>query len=298
MKVKKKMNLFKKLFGSRKSGMRLSHIIEQVYLKPMLITPDGFSAIDKVIQSKLANEPTQDFKPRSEDGTEFDIFGDPLPVMEIDNKIAYIPIVGPISYKVSGIERVCGICDVGELKRNVKMATEDDMIDGIILDVSTPGGSTLHVAETAAVIAECAKKKPILAFTDSMAASAGYYLIAGATEIYATPSSDVGSIGCYMALLDYSKMYEQAGVKVDLFVGQNAKYKAMGFPGLPLTQDQKDLLQSEVDAITTQFKAFVKQYRPQVAEEAMNGQTIFGKEKVDMGLVDYLVGDIDELIIQ
>jgi len=266
-------------------------------MRPMLITPEGFASIDKVIQSKLGNEFVSDFKPKAEDETDMDIFGDPLPVMEIVDKIAVIPIIGPIGYKVSGIEKVCGICDVGEVKRNVKMATEDDMIEGIILDVSTPGGSILHVAETAEVIAECAKKKPILAFTDSMAASAGYYLLAGATEIYATPSADVGSIGCYMALLDYSRMYEQAGVKVDLFVGEKAKYKAMGLPGLPLSQDQRELLQAEVDSITKQFKSFVKQYRPQVAEEAMQGQTIFGKEKVDMGLVDYLVNDIDELII-
>ena len=37
--------------------MRLSHIIEQVYFKPWCITPSAWSAIDRLIDSKLAASP-------------------------------------------------------------------------------------------------------------------------------------------------------------------------------------------------------------------------------------------------
>jgi signal peptide peptidase SppA len=291
------MKLFSKLFGNRQSGMRLQSIIEQAYMQPMLITPEGFAAVHQMIQSKLAGEPIPDFKSRSDDGTEYDLFGDPLPVMEVDNKIAYIPIIGPISYSISRVERVIGVCDLADVKRNVKLAKDDDQIEGMVLDVSSYGGFSTHVEETAAVIAEAARIKPVLAFTDTIAASAAYYLI-GSTEIYATPSARVGGIGTYMALLDSSKLYERVGLKVDLFVGHNAKYKGMGTEGKSLSVDQKALLQSTVDNMTTQFKGFVKQHRPQVVEEAMMGQTLSGKQAVEMGLVDQLIGDIEELILQ
>lgn len=289
------MNLFKKLFGARKTGFRLQHVIEQVYLKPMLITQEGFASIDKVIQSKLANDVSRTFKAETDID---DLLFEAMPVMEVVDKVAFVPIVGPIGYKVSGLEKVCGICDVGEVKRNVQLACDDDQVEAIVLDVSSPGGSVTHVPEVSQFIAECAKKKPVLAFTDDLAASAAYYLIAGATEIYATPSSDVGSIGAYMAILTYDRMYKEAGVDVNLFVGEKAKYKAMGFPGLPLTEDHKALLQSEVDAITKEFKSFVKQCRPQVVDAAMEGQTITGKDKLAMGLVDSLVNDMADIIVQ
>jgi signal peptide peptidase SppA len=289
------MNIFTKLFGARKTGFRLQHVIEQVYLRPLLITPEGFASVDKVIQSKLANDVTSTFKAATDID---DLLFEPMPVMEVVDKVAFVPIIGPIGYKVSSIEKVCGICDVGDVKRSVQLALEDELVEAIVLDVSSPGGSVTHVPEVSEYIANAAQIKPVLAFTDDLCASAAYYLIAGATEIYATPSSEVGSIGCYMALLTYDKLYREAGIDVNLFVGDKARYKALGFPGMPLTEDHKALLQSEVDAITRDFKSFVKKYRPQVLDDAMEGQCIMGKDKLTMGLVDSLVSGIDEIIVQ
>jgi capsid assembly protease len=293
------MKLLDRIFGNRKTGMRLSHVIAEL-ARPMLITSAGWKSIADVVESKLANDFVRDFK--AFDG-ETDFFGEPLPVMEVVNKVAHVPIAGPIAFKCNQIERMCGICDVGQLKRDIRVAREDSQVEAILIDVSTPGGSSMHVPETAAYIAETAKVKPVLAFTDDICASAGYYLIAGATEIYATPTAEVGSIGCYSAIIDYSEMYKRSGVKVELFASQ--KYKGMGFPGIPLSDEQRALIEQEVSIIDNEFRSFVKKHRPNIDENAMLGQTIGmgdyplfdGKNKVSIGLVDYLVNDIDELII-
>jgi hypothetical protein len=46
-----------------------------------------------------------------------------------------------------------------------------------------------------------------------MAASAGYWLASQCTEIIATPSGDVGSVGVYMCHTDYSTMNDRIGIK-------------------------------------------------------------------------------------
>jgi ClpP class serine protease len=82
-------------------------------------------------------------------------------------------------------------------------------------------------------------------------ASAAYWIGVTADAIFAEPSAEIGSIGVYSAFLDESRAFEMEGLKTELF--KTGKYKGMGMPGLPLTEDQRALIQAEVDRVNKQF---------------------------------------------
>jgi signal peptide peptidase SppA len=216
--------------------------------------------------------------------------------MEVDQemKLATIPIIGLVGHRIGMLEKTCGVVDVRDIRNNVKAALDNPLVETIVFDVNSPGGTVTGVPELASYIAEAAKKKKCVAFTDTLMASAAYYLMAGVDEIIATPSADIGSVGVYQALLDVSQLYEDMGVKVELF--KDGEYKAMGIEGIPLTDKQRELLQSEVNKISVMFKGFVKQYR-KVSDETLQGQTFMGFDAAKNGLVDGIINDSDELFV-
>ena len=73
--------------------------------------------------------------------------------------------------------------------------------DAVALEISSPGGSPVHSSLIGARIRRLAEEKniPVIAFVEDVAASGGYWLAAAADEIYADPSSIVGSIGVISA---------------------------------------------------------------------------------------------------
>jgi ClpP class serine protease len=107
-------------------------------------------------------------------------------------------------------------------------------------------------------------------------ASAAYWIASQARAIYATPSAQVGSIGVVQAVVDRSAAINAAGIKVEVFsVG---KYKAMGAPGTPLTDDQRELIQSNLAEIAGEFHAAVLAKGRAIPADAMEGQTFSGRQ--------------------
>lgn len=106
--------------------------------------------------------------------------------------------------------------------------------------------------------------------------SAAYWVASQARAIYATPSAQVGSIGVVQAVIDNSAAIEKAGIKVEVFsVG---KYKAMGAPGTPLTDDQRELISSNLAEIAGEFHTAVLAKGRAIPAEAMEGQTFSGRQ--------------------
>jgi hypothetical protein len=98
--------------------------------------------------------------------------------------------------------------------------------------------------ELAADVAALAKIKPVHAFIDDLGASAAYWVASQAQAVYATASARVGSIGVILPFIDSTEAFKQAGLKVEVFAA--GKFKSAGTPGVPLTDAQRALLQSDM----------------------------------------------------
>jgi len=288
-----KRGWLRNLFG-RNKGMRLRHVIEEVYMKPLLITETGHASVRKVIESKLADEFVNNFKKVQEEDELTDFFGEPLSTpynYDEEGSIRVIPVAGPIAFKASMIERSCGITDAKLIREWVMDAETDPRISTIAFDISSPGGTVTGVPELAEFIAKC--KKKTISFTDDMAASAAYWIMSATDEAYATSTAEVGSIGVYSYLISMDKAFEMQGIKAELF--KSGTLKGMGLPGVPLSEEQRKFLQSEVDNIGSLFRSFVRSHRGDVSDDVMQGQTVMGMEAEKANLIDAVVDTMDDI---
>lgn len=206
--------------------------------------------------------------------------------------VATITVSGIIGKHLSALETMCGGVDVDRLSAQLTEAAADDSVQVVVLDIDSPGGVVTGVPELAAQIR--ALGKPTLAFTDTQACSAGYWLAAACDSIVATPTADLGSIGVYIALLDDSAWYAKEGYKLELI--KAGTFKGMGMSGQPLADAERALLQADVDAIYEMFTADVLTRRGSVSTETMQGQTFMGARAVTAGLADEIVPDFSTLL--
>ena len=270
--------------------MRFQRILEQVYFRPWLISPAAHASIRALLDSKLADREDKAAGKSLTRPTE-DLWGDPLPVMQMVGLDAIIPVKGIIGMGFSQFEKTCGVVDVDDIAEDLANAVSNRYVTRIIFDFDTPGGSVPGVPELAQTIATCPKQT--VAFTRGQMNSAGMYLAAGCDAIYSTLTADVGCVGVYQAYLDRSLQYEANGLEVNVFA--SGPYKGMGFPGTKLTADQEALIQSEVDDMNVMFSGFVKQYRKMVSDDALQGQSFRGDRAAEAYLTDGVVGSLAEL---
>lgn len=211
---------------------------------------------------------------------------------------------GIVGKHLSAMEQMCaGGLSLDRLALELEDAASDPGVSDIVLWLDTPGGVVTGTPETASLIRSIAAVKPIVGYCDSLCASAGYWLLAGCDMIYATPSAELGSIGVYSALYDYSDWMAKEGVKLELF--KAGDFKAMGLPGTQLTDGQRALLKDKVDAIYTEFTGWVAACRgtASTAREAstvdlatMQGQTFRGEAARAAGLCDAIVTGLDQVL--
>ena len=103
---------------------------------------------------------------------------------ESADKVAVVEVPGLISPETSG-----------PVVEALQKARQNDSIAAVVLKVDTPGGSLAATEELALEVERTAAEMPVVVSVGQMAASGGYYVSAPADEIYANPSSMVGSVG-------------------------------------------------------------------------------------------------------
>jgi signal peptide peptidase SppA len=166
-------------------------------------------------------------------------------------------------------------------------------VDEIVLDVDSPGGLAAGVPEAAAKIREISLSKPVIAFVDSLSASAAYYLASATSKIVAKRSSEVGSVGAIMMKVDVTKALGSSGVDVRLITTGEAKGDHSVFR--ENTESVLNRLQHEVDNIGGMFLNDVVKYRglsEDVADEIKKAKLYSAQEALGLGMVDEIVEDM------
>ena len=264
--------------------MRLANIWTELLCKPWCIMPEIHQQLCEIVQAHY------DGTAHIEGGIAEFGPSDPAKA-QIQDGILTIPVNGVIGHRVGGMEKMSGACDVCDLQAQLQAAVEHPDVAGVLLDVSSPGGTTTGVPEAAESVAQAASEMPVLAYTDNLMASAAYWVSAPSTMIMASASARVGSIGVYMAWTDNSRANDLAGFKTELI--KRGKFKAVGVDGVSLTDDQRDMLQGSVDQVYEWFTGAVRDGRGTVSDDTMQGQTFFGGDAVGVNLVDK-VGSITD----
>jgi protease-4 len=271
--------------------MKYPRILAAIRSARWAVTPPTLQAIRDTLSARLNGRLTvADDMPGEMDDEED---GPEMPPYEMAAPgVAVVRLHGIIGRGLSGLEMACGGCDIARVENNLRAALADLGVASVVLDIDSPGGTVSGVAEFADKITQLstAAAKPVFAYASGQCCSAAYWIACGCTGIACSPSSDVGSIGVYMALVDESENWKAEGYKLVLI--KAGDHKAAGIAGSQITAAQVALWQADVDHIYAQFTAAVRAARPAVSNDSLQGQTFYGDRALAAGLVDELAPDL------
>lgn len=268
--------------------MKYPRILAAIRSAKWAVRPETLHAIRDVLSARLSGR-LANMEPRASDW-DGDDTGEPAappPAFDfIAPGVARVCMHGIIGKNLSGLEMMCGGCDIACVEENLTAALADSATRTVILDIDSPGGTVTGVADFAARIAELETQsgKPVLAYASGQCCSAAYWIACGCTNIFAGSSSDIGSIGVYIALVDESENWKEEGYRLVLV--KAGEHKAAGISGSKITPEQVALWQADVDYIYAQFTTAVRAARPGIADETMQGQTFYGPRADEALLVD------------
>ncbi|HEV7436977.1 MAG TPA: S49 family peptidase [Pseudorhizobium sp.] len=277
----------------------LAHIADRVVNRPLLILPEKAAVIVSVLSGRIgldAPEASRFEGSWSDPATEG---RNSRPFKSTQDGVAVLTVTGSLVNRGAWIGANSGLTSYEGIRHQLKAIGEADDVHAAILDLHTPGGEAVGAFETAEAVRELAAKKPVIAVVNGMAASAGYALASGATEIVTTETGMAGSIGVVLLHADFSKYLETEGIKPTLiFAGA---HKVDGNPYEPLTEQVRSDLQDEVNAFYESFLRTVSAGRGQRltvdAARSTEARTLIGPAAVDAGLADR-VGSFDSILAE
>lgn len=163
--------------------------------------------------------------------------------------------------------------------------------EGVIIALSSPGGSPVQSELINQRIKRLKKEhgKKVIIVGEEMLASGGYMIAAGADEIYAQPSTIVGSIGVKMAGFGAVELMEKVGIERRLYTaGRNKTPMDTWSP-----QDPESIIHidSMLKDIHTRFIGLVEESRQgkiHSKDDLYDGRVWTGHQALELGLIDGL----------
>jgi len=211
------------------------------------------------------------------------------PSYNLVDGIAIIPIHGmiikdaPWWYELLGMT----VTDPAIAQQAIEEAVLDPAVEAIMLDVNSPGGHIDGCQELSDAIYAARAVKPVHAHIDDLGASAAYEFASQAGRLSANATAAVGSIGVYCILDDYSKAYEDAGIKVNLV--RSGPYKGTGVEGVPIPNEELKPIQEEIDGLAALFVNAVARGRGMdtaAVARLATGRTWLAQQAHMLGLID------------
>jgi protease-4 len=205
--------------------------------------------------------------------------------ISLGDAVAVVDIEGVLTYDLDKIDEI-------------KDYREDDRIKAVLLRVNSPGGG---VAASQAIYHELRKtreEKPVVVTMGTVAASGGYYVACAADSIVAHEGTITGSIGVIAEYLRTEELFRKIGL--DVTVIKSGKFKDVGSPYRPMTEEEKVYIGTLLDRVYEQFLRTVSDGRGLPLDrirELAEGRLYTGEEAVELGLVDRIGTYEDALLM-
>ena len=226
-----------------------------------------------------------------------DVFGEPLPKMQILDDVAVIPLRGVLMINVPGWLKEWGlnVTDANDIDEELQRALHDPAVSMIVLDSDSPGGWSIAGDKLFDLVEAAGRKKPVFAWCadGGDCCSSAYEAVAPCTAILAGKHAlAVGCIGSYLAILDDSEYWKMLGITWEVF--RSGDLKGIGEDAL--SETQRAWLQEMTDAAGATFRRNVAKYRTELPAEEMQGQYYTGAEAARRGFIHGTARDLSGAI--
>lgn len=194
-----------------------------------------------------------------------------------DAKVVRIPFSGAIMRAAPDESLFSHADPVDQLLRKLRAARLDDEVEGLLLEIDSPGGAVSVIDEIHHEITrfkESGSDRKIVVLVRDVAASGGYYVSLPADAIIAQPTAIIGSIGVIMQTLNVQNLAEKIGV-TDVTIKSGANKDLLN-PLRPVDPGQVAILQRSVDATYDRFVGLVSAAR-QIPEKELRASIADGR---------------------
>jgi len=271
-----------------------SRIIARLVGHPWLIQSDALDTMLALAAREVPDEATIDAWKRGPERQALATRqGDSLgnaPTARVRNGVAVVPVAGPIFRYANLMTNFSGATALSDFAANMAAAMADSRVKSILLEIDSPGGEVTGLAEAAQLVADAARVKPVAAFVEGSAMSAGYWLASAAGEIVISSTGAVGSLGAVVAMQDSRESQVKAGVRRYQFVSSQTPNKMFD----PTTDAGAARLQAFADRIASEFLTEAAANRGMTVDGLLSasdgGGVLVGADAVAAGLADSVGG--------
>jgi protease-4 len=183
-----------------------------------------------------------------------------------------------------------------EISRQLDTYGKDGSIKAVVIRIDSPGGGVTPSQEIHDAILAVKAKKKVVASMGSVAASGGYMIACATDRIVANPGTVTGSISAMMHFANAEELLKKIGLKSS--VVKSGRFKDIGSPTRPMTEEEKALIQSLIDDTYDQFLDIVAKGRRMSKDDLRrmsDGRLFTGRQAQKLGLVDEL-GDLNHAV--
>ena len=212
--------------------------------------------------------------------------------------------------KVVSHLRLSGVIgNVGKFKQGIEYSGQEEIIKkassikkalAVAITINSPGGSPVQSHLIYKLIRDQSKKnkKKVIVFTEDVAASGGYLIACSGDEIYANPSSIVGSIGVIYSSFGFKYLINKIGVQRRVYTA--GKNKSTLDPFLDEKEEDINRLKNIQLELHKEFIDVVEESRKNKLNknldiELFSGEFWSGKKAKELGLVDGL-GNAEQIL--
>jgi signal peptide peptidase SppA len=257
-------------------------LIPKIADQPLMITPDYVDALASADIDTLEKKAKNYVRQTSSQGI-------------TDEKIAIIPVSGPLSHKSDFWSFLFGGTSYEEIRQAFRAALEDSRVETIVFVIDSPGGEVAGLFDLVDEIYSARGIKSIYAVVNEMAYSAAYAIASAASEIYIPRTGGVGSIGVIAIHIDQSRYDENLGLKYTPIYSGARKNDFSAHK--PLSDAAYDVVKAEIDEVYTILIDTVARNRKMDPGKIRNMEAgIYqGQKAVESGLADGIMS-FDEVL--
>lgn len=213
----------------------------------------------------------------------------------VEDDIAYLSLSGPLMRGMSSMQEMMGGTSTVMFRRAVAQAANDPGVKGGVFEVDSPGGTVDGTPELAAAIRDFAARKPLAVYVEGLACSAGYWAASQAGHIVASRGAKLANIGGFCLLEDPTR--EEVNAGRDPVLIRSGRHKAIGFPGAPITDENRAMIARWMSAPVEDFFNEVAAARNLSVETIrdMEAAVFNARDALENGLIDE-IGGIEQAV--
>lgn len=174
----------------------------------------------------------------------------------------------------------------------LKKIAESSNAKALIIRINSPGGTTAGSEVLYEAIRSVAKKKPVVAVLETVAASGGYIAALAADHIVARGNTITGSIGVIFQWAEINQALASLGIKVDEI--KSSPLKATPSMFAETSPEARAVTEAMVKDGYDWFVGLVAERRPfdlSTARVLSDGRVYTGRQAISARLIDQIGGE-------